>query len=328
MLRASEGITTMDEQTPATPPTHEVVDELLRDPRVRAQLAAMLAEEIETARPPGTWARMQPWLAGAASALVTVLAFFLPSLQEQWDRWQSRQVIQRYVTLGRSFMDEERYRLAEQSFARAFELSESRRLDIEELRLEARVEQVNADPEWGKRNPQGLTEADFLYLIHLREGPGRDRQRAGALGSYGVFLAGERRLPEAERAMREAARLDTGESSHWIGLGNVLSDLGRAAPAESAYRRAVRLDSANASAHYDLGLLLRQDGRGAEAETELRRAATLDPDDPAALRELARQLELDGHGDEAAAMRRRLAALPPAPAPRDVAPDSEDTETQ
>jgi len=76
------------------------------------------------------------------------------SLQDQWDRYHARQVVQRYVELGRDFMREERYGLAEEAFAKALELSENQRLDIEEERLEARVEQVNADPEWGRRTPR------------------------------------------------------------------------------------------------------------------------------------------------------------------------------
>ena len=224
-------------------------------------------------------------------------------------------------------MDEGRYRLAEESFAKAFELSESRRLDIEELRLEARVDQVNADPEWGKNNPHGLKEADFLYLIQLRDQPGRQPQRADAFASYGVFLAGERRFDEAERAMRDATGLDSSDAGHWIGLGNVLSDLSRPAAAESAYRRAVRIDSTSASGRYDLALLLRQQGRGAEAEAELRRAAALEPFDRATLTELAEQLDLNGHAVEAAEARSRLAQLPPAPPTRDVAPAADEGAT-
>lgn len=85
-------------------------------------------------------------MASASSALVILLAFLIPSLQEQWARFQSRQVLQRHVELGRSFMHEGKYKLAEQSFAKAFELSESKRLDIEEERLTAKVQEMNEDP--------------------------------------------------------------------------------------------------------------------------------------------------------------------------------------
>jgi hypothetical protein len=141
-----------DPQVP-TPDRDAEIRELLQDPRIRELLGDVLIEELEERRTPSLWKRAQPWLAGGASALVTILAFFLPSLQDQWDRFQSRQVIQRYVELGRDFVREERYKLAEETFAKAFELSENKRLDIEEERLAAKVELVNADPEWGRKNP-------------------------------------------------------------------------------------------------------------------------------------------------------------------------------
>ena len=43
--------------------------------------------------------KLWPFLAGVGSAAVMVLAFFIPSLQDQWDRYQSRKVIEQYVNL-------------------------------------------------------------------------------------------------------------------------------------------------------------------------------------------------------------------------------------
>lgn len=88
--------------TPPPPlPDAETARALLHDPRIRELLADAIEEELDARREPSAWRRVQPWLAGAASASVIVLAFFLPSLQEQWDRMQSRAVVQRYVDLGR-----------------------------------------------------------------------------------------------------------------------------------------------------------------------------------------------------------------------------------
>src|SRR5512144_299552 len=165
------------------PPEAAGIHEALADPRFRTELAETILEALEARRPPTAWQRLQPWIAGAASASVTVLAFFLPSLQEQWDRWRARGVVERYVQVGRSFMEQSRYGLAEQAFARAFELSENQRLDIEVLRLEARVEQVNVDPQWGRANPKALRESDFLYLVELQRGAGDARARAATLSS-------------------------------------------------------------------------------------------------------------------------------------------------
>jgi len=307
------------------PPVHDTLRELLQDHDVREQLVGILAEEIEARREPSPWRRIQPWLAGAASAFVTVLAFFLPSLQDQWDRWQARQVIQRYVQLGRDFMHEGRYRIAEETFAKAFELSENRRLDIEEERLAAKVARVNEDPAWGESNPEGLEESDFLYLLHLQAGRGRENRhdQALTLNSYGVFLTSEQRFAEAESTFRRSIRLDSTSASAWVRLGNVLSDRGRSREAEAAYRHGLRLDPGSVSGHYNLGLLLAQTGRTAEAESSFRRAVELNPGDPDALRVLADELEQNGKTAEAAILRARLAKLPPRPKPPKPKPADE-----
>ena len=307
------------------PPVHDTLRELLQDHDVREQLVGILAEEIESRREPSRWRRVQPWIAGAASAFVTVLAFFLPSLQDQWDRWQSRQVIQRYVELGRDFMHEGRFKIAEETFAKAFELSENRRLDIEQERLAAKVARVNEDPAWGETNPEGLEESDFLYLLHLQEGRGAEqsREQALTLNSYGVFLTSEKRFAEAESTFHRSILLDSTNASARVRLGNLLSDRGRQREAETAYRLALRLDPGSLSGHYNLGLLLAQTGRPAEAETSLRRAAELAPGDADALRLLAELLERNGRNAEAAAMRERVAKLPPRPRPPKAKPADE-----
>ena len=307
------------------PPVHDTLRELLQDHDVREQLVGILAEEIESRREPSRWRRVQPWIAGAASAFVTVLAFFLPSLQDQWDRWQSRQVIQRYVELGRDFMHEGRFKIAEETFAKAFELSENRRLDIEQERLAAKVARVNEDPAWGETNPEGLEESDFLYLLHLQEGrgAGQRREQALTLNSYGVFLTSEKRFAEAESTFHRSILLDSTNASARVRLGNLLSDRGRQREAETAYRLALRLDPGSLSGHYNLGLLLAQTGHPAEAETSLRRAVELGPGDADALRLLAELLERNGRNAEAAAMRERVAKLPPRPRPPKAKPADE-----
>lgn len=325
--RASQPTPTMtDPRDGGLPPGQPVdIEKLLAEPGVREVVAAAIEEALAERRERSWWQRLKPWAAGAASALVTMLAFFLPSLQDQWDRYDARRVIQRYVELGRDFMQEERYKLAEEAFAKAFELSENKRLDIEAERLEARVEQVNADPVWGQKNPEGLTESDFLYLLDFRKGRGHERQRAATLNSYGVFLAGEKRWHDSEAALREAIRLDSTKAEPFVNLGNLLSDQNRSREAEVAYRKAVALDRSSASAQYNLGLLLAQTGRPAEAEAALRRAVELAPDDPDALRELAAQLARNGKAAEARELRVRLSRLPP---PRREAPAPDSSSSQ
>src|SRR5712671_6137644 len=92
--------------------------------------------------------RWWPFLASLGGAMVMILAFFIPSLQDQWDRYQSRKVIEEFVTLGEQLFDESRYVMAEEAFAKAFELSEFKRLDVEVKRLNARVNRVHDDPDW------------------------------------------------------------------------------------------------------------------------------------------------------------------------------------
>jgi tetratricopeptide (TPR) repeat protein len=302
---------------PPGPPDEESLRELIHEPRVRELLLDALVGELDARRSPTHWKRVQPWLAGAASAAVTLLAFFLPSLQDQWDRLQSRQVVQRYVELGRDFMGAGRYQLAEETFSKAFELSENRRLDIEELRLEARVEQVSADPTWGRKNPEGLRESDFLYLLQMQKHAGRVRPRAATLNSYGLFLIGAGRGREAEGRFLEAARLDPGNDDPHIHLGNLYADQGRLKEAETEYRRAVALDSLDATSRYDLALLLEQTGRATEARRELARAAEIDPGDADVLAEYARVLGAAGDSAAARAVRARISRLPPAPPPEE-----------
>jgi tetratricopeptide (TPR) repeat protein len=284
---------------------------------VRELLVDALVEELEARRAPSLWKRIQPWIAGSASAAVTLLAFFLPSLQDQWDRLASRQVIERYVDLGRDFMDAGRYRLAEETFSKAFELSENRRLDIEELRLQARVEQMSADPAWGRKNPAGLHESDFLYLLQMQKRANRDRSRASTLNSYGLFLIGAGRAREAEEAFRQATRLDPASDDAHIHLGNLYADQRRLREAEGEYRRAVALDSLDAMSRYNLALLLEQTGRAAEARRQLARAAEIAPGDPDVLAEYARALDAAGEGAAARAVRARIAKLPPPPPPEE-----------
>ncbi len=297
-----------DRDTPLSDPLIEsVVRDLLRGPEIHQLLADVLAERIRARRGPSLWQRLQPWVAGAASALVTVLAFFLPSLQDQWDRLQARRVIERYVDLGQGFMHEGRYKLAEDTFAKAFELSENKRLDVEEKRLEAKVAQVSAEPEWGEKNPPGLKESDFLYLIQLQKGRVRARMRADAIDSYGVFLVGDGRPSEAVSAFRQALRLDPKNAAAWVHLGNLLSDEGRTREAEKAYLKALAVLPRMQTALYNLGLLLAQTGRATEAEAMFRRAVAAAPGDADALRELAEALDKHGKRDEAKIIRKRLA---------------------
>jgi tetratricopeptide (TPR) repeat protein len=287
----------------------EGIERLLEDPVLRTRLAAVIREQLEES--PAVWRRVGPLLASVSSALVILLAFLIPSLQEQWDRFHARQVIQRHVELGRSFLHEGKYKLAEQSFAKAFELSENKRLDIEEERLTAKVQEMNEDPTWGVKNPEGLEEADFLYLLQLQRDPSQSHERAVTQNCYGVFLAAAKRWREAKEQFREAIRLNPADSTPFVNLGNLLRDRNRLKEAEEAYRTALRLDTDDGRVYYDLGLVLAETNRPVEAEEAFRHAVTLEPKDPDLLRAFAQQLKKNGKSQEARKVIEQLPSVEP-----------------
>lgn len=294
------------------PASAEQLARLLEDPTVRTRLVEVLREEYDSPeKSRSRWQRLGPFLASAGSALIMVLAFFIPSVQDQWDRFQARQVIQRYVDLGRGFMREGKYKLAEQSFAKAFELSESKRLDIDEERLKAKVQEMNENPMWDAQNPEGLEEADFLYLLQLQQKPGQAHERAVTLNCYGVFLAAAKRWREAEEQLREAIRLNPTDNIPYVNLGNLLRDRDGLKEAEEAYRAALRLEEHDGRAQYDLGLVLAETDRPQEAETAFRAAVALEPNDLDLLRALSRQLEKNGKSEEARKTLEQILSLDP-----------------
>ncbi len=305
-----------DESGPASeaPGESRAVEELarlLKHPKVKKALAEIGREEAEEEESPSRWQKVSAFIAGASSVLVVLLGFLIPSMEDQWDRFQSRRVIQRHVELARTFMAEGKYKLAEESFARAFEQSESKRLDIDEERLEAKVQAVNDDPNWGVDNPEGLEESEFLYLLQLQREPGQSAKRAATLNCYGTFLASAKRWREAEERLQEASRLDPRDAGPLVNLGNLMRERGRTAEAEAAYRRALGLEGRDGRIHYDLGLLLEENGRPAEALEEFEKAAACDPRDLEFLRTLASQLEKNGRRDEAAKVFGEIHALDP-----------------
>ena len=97
--------------------------------------------------------RIWPILVSSGSAVLIGITYFIPSIQDQWDRYQSRQIIERYVELGNDFSKEENYVMAQQAYSRAFELSEEKRLDIEIKRMRAKVNQIYVDLAFGVQPP-------------------------------------------------------------------------------------------------------------------------------------------------------------------------------
>ncbi|MGC4022943.1 MAG: tetratricopeptide repeat protein [Cyclobacteriaceae bacterium] len=154
-----------------------------------------------------------PFLASLGGATVMVLAFFIPSIQDQWDRYQSRKIIQEFVSLGDDLFDKERYQMAEEAYAKAFEMSESQRLDIEVKRLNARTNRVHENPAWDSEIPDSLKEIDFQFLLHFQNKTKDDNHRVNTLNCYGIFLAKAGRLDDAEKIFEEAIQLVPKEES-------------------------------------------------------------------------------------------------------------------
>lgn len=227
--------------------------------------------------------RIWPLLVSAGSASIMILAFFIPSIQDQWDRYQSRNIIQQYVALGDDFVKEENYKMAEEAFSKAYELSEEKRLDIDLKRLNAKVNSIYQNPAWGSKPPEGLEEVDFQFLLHFQKNPKDTRKRASILTSFGVYLAAVGKTKEAQKAIEEAIHLNPKEVLAYINLGNLMDEMGKRDDAEKAYRLAIRTDPKNGRAHYNLGLLFSEQRKLKAAEMEFNKAIKLDPNDTDAI---------------------------------------------
>jgi len=230
--------------------------------------------------------RIWPLLVSAGSASVMLLAFFIPSIQDQWDRYQARAIIQQYVTIGDDFVSEKNYKMAEQAFSKAYELSEDKRLDIEVKRLSAKVNLIYNDPTWGSKPPEGLEEVDFQFLLHLKKGAEHIKERASILTAYGVYIASLGRTSESEKVLREAIALYPAEVLAYVNLGNLMDEMGKKTEAEDAYRQAIRIDPCHAEAHYNLGLLFVEQEKFREAEKEFTITNQLNPQDTDAISQL------------------------------------------
>ena len=220
--------------------------------------------------------KLWPFLAGMGSAIIMILAFFIPSLQDQYDRNESRKIINQYESLGNDFFDEEKYDMAEQAYQKAFELSDSRRLDIEVKRLTAKINRINMNPKWGAEPPEDLTDVDFEYVLHLQKGIEMEKERVNTLNSYGLFLVSSKKLNEAEVVFKEAMQLDSTDVLAYVNLGNLYEQQGKQKDAMKKYFKAISLDTDNARAHYNLGSLYEEQGKMEEAKNEF--AAVLKTD--------------------------------------------------
>jgi tetratricopeptide (TPR) repeat protein len=215
------------------------------------------------------WARrLWPVLVSLGSASIMLLAFFIPSVQDQWDRYQSRKIVQQYVSLGDDFFTEDKYDMAEQAYEKAFELSNQTRLDIDLLRLKAKVNRMTMEDAWGAPPPDGLAEIDFEMLLHTGDVKGDTQQRITILNSYAQFLADTGKLDKSATVLQQALALDKQNELTYINLGNLADQQGDKPAAEKYYIQALRLQPTNTEAHYNLGLLYEEQGKTTEAQQQ------------------------------------------------------------
>jgi len=241
--------------------------------------------------------KLWPLMVSLGSATVMLLAFFIPSVQDQWDRYQSREVIQQYEHLGDQFFEEERFDMAEKAYEKAFEMSEEKRLDIEVKRLNAKVNRVSLEPKWGAKAPEDIQDIDFQFLLHLQKDA---RQRVFILNSYGIYLSSVGRTTEAKAALEEALTLDPNDVLAYVNLGNLFDQIGKKADAEQYYRKALTLQPDNLQAHYNAGLLYAEQARWTEAVKEFESARQQDTTDTDIIRELTRARQHIAAGQPAA----------------------------
>ena len=230
--------------------------------------------------------KIWPIVVSMSSASIMVLAFFIPSIQDQWDRYQARQVIKQYEKLGNEFFDGENFEMAEEAYAKAFELSDQKRIDLEIKRLSAKVNRIGSDPTWGTKSPEGLKDIDFQFLIHFQSGEDKIKNRVSTLNCYGVFLASEDRDDEAEKVFNNAIKLDSMDVLAFVNLGNLYFNDDKIDMAARYYLKAISIDPENPGAHYNLGLLYSEKKELENARKEFSKAAELDRDDADAKAEL------------------------------------------
>lgn len=222
------------------------------------------------------WQKAWTFLAGMGSTIIMVLAFFIPSIQDQWDRNESRKIINQYEQLGDELFDEQRFDMAEQAYRRAFELSDSRRLDLEMKRLNANINRINMNPNWGAEPPEDLEEADYQYVLHMQTGNEHIKERVNTLNSYGLFLVSKKKITEAEAAFKEAIELNPQNELAYINLGNLYDQLNKKEMALHFYEKAIALDKNNIQAFYNLGLLYAEMGNYPAAKIQFSSALKLD----------------------------------------------------
>jgi tetratricopeptide (TPR) repeat protein len=237
-----------------------------------------LTAQAEASESTGRWAR---WLTAAGTASVTLLAFLIPSVQEQWDRVRQKAAIEEYREVAHALLGKSHYHEAEQLLDRAIEASTETRPDLDRERLLAKTGGVNADPAWSGKISDELSEEDFVTLEAMLERAHDQPALSWTHNNHAVFLAAHGQRAQALEQAQRAVRLQPTDARPYVTLGNLQWDEGSLATARRSYESALVRDANNLRAHYDLGILLESMGDVRAASRELQRVLALDPADAA-----------------------------------------------
>jgi tetratricopeptide (TPR) repeat protein len=115
------------------------------------------------------------------------------------------------------------------------------------------------------------------------------------------YLADQNQLPEAEKVIRTALKLNWSNAVAHANLGYILLEARRPDEAIGQYQRAVAIDPDFSDAHTGFGIALSQTGKIDEAVAEVERAIEIDPRSEAAHGTLGSLLCVQGRFDAAIA---------------------------
>ena len=131
-----------------------------------------------------------------------------------------------------------------------------------------------------------LPEAEMAYLEAAKIAPNDPRVHI-ALGNLYVF---EHKPGDAQIEFMKVLEIDPKNAATHVALGNLYGDQNQRGLAENQYRAAVALEPDRDNYHLDLGEVLRQEGKTAAAEDQIRTAIGLNPKDAKAHLALANLL--------------------------------------
>ena len=131
-----------------------------------------------------------------------------------------------------------------------------------------------------------LPQAEVAYLEAAKLAPNDPRVHI-ALGNLYVF---EHKAGDAQIEFMKVLEIDPKNAATHVALGNLYKDQNQRGLAENQYRAAVALEPDRDNYHLDLGEVLKQEGKMGAAEDQIRTAIGLSPKDAKAHLALANLL--------------------------------------